>query len=512
MVGFKYLKDGASNVAIQLQYSLDGGINWVIATEANNNGTAFGVNTDGIPNIIETTAINTTNTNGLIYRSGQGSMKLVNGDATTTNQSPNILQKAKGKFECFVLGDSGSSTPLRVGATSSMFVLAGKKISVDYGGGVSFDIDLINHAGGVAFDFDVAGSNQQGVAGAGQASATQFNNRALKMNLAKNAMGLVWDLHENKANGSSAVIGELKLNRRATGGGSRGRFDLLNLTTGSFNGEAEILSNVVDSLVVSAGSGLLILSNSGIYNQANRQILSGGSPLVSGHFVEHVFDNEETDSLDVVEAKVGADASLSFAMLLNRITQNDMAITGIGTSPLIVNPNTRSGTIGTLIGFSQNVVFNTTAATTTTYTGDADPLTTSKDTTLHISIPELSNVKSFEGESSQIYKTIKVLPKADFDADVNSGSLNYSAPYEDYIDINNGTELQLSELTIQVRQPDGTLATTLKPITRTTIKIRENPHNKEMVRMEKMLELMERKASQNQQYIADTSKPDKVYT
>ena len=514
LLGFKYFKDGATNVAIQLQYSVDGGINWLVATEADNTGANFAVNTDGIPNVLEPTAINGTNISGLIYRSGQNAMKLVDGTATSVGSSANILQKVKGKFECFVLGNSGSRIPVSFPAGDNIFNLTGRKISVAYSGtGSTFDVDVVAHAGGVAFDFDLAGSNQGGTPVANEAVATNFDNRALKINLTKNAFGLVWDIHADKTDGSSAVIGELKLNRRATGGGNFGRLDFLTLTGGEFSGATQKLSNTIDALVPVATSEILKLTNSGIYNQENRQILSKGSSLEAGHFEEQVFQNEELDSLDEPQVRVGADLSTSFALLLNRITQNDInTIPNVSQSPLALTANSQSGTIGSLIGFSDNVVFDTTAATTNTYEGDIGTQITSKDTTLHISIPELSNVKSFEGESSQIYKTIKVLPKADFDADVNSGSLNYSAPYEDYIDINNGTELQLSELTIQVRQPDGTLATTLKPITRTTIKIRENPQNKEMAKMEKMMEMMERKASQNQKYISDTSKPDKVYT
>jgi hypothetical protein len=511
LLGFKYFKAAGADVAIQLQYSVDGGVNWVIATEADNTGATFGVNTDGIPNVMSATTITGNQINGIIYHSGQNGMRLVDGTATSLVASSNILQKSKGKFECFVLGNSGSTLPHKVGSNTSYFVLTGRKISVDYGGGVSFDIDITAHTGGQAFEFNLAGSNQQGVAGANQARATDFNSRALKMNLTKNGLGLVWDIYADVTNAGSAVIGELKLNRRGTGGSNFGRIDFLNLTGGSFNGATSILAATVDALVHATSTIPMVLTNSGIYNPANLQILANGSPLLSGHFANTDHLNEEPDS--VSEPELNANLPATFAMLLNRITQHDVdTVAGINASPLKLAVGTRSGTIGSLIGFSKNFVFDSTGAETRTYTSDIPTLITSKDTTLHISIPELSNVKSFEGESSQVYKTIKVLPKADFNSDKNSGSLNYSAPYEDYIDINNGTELQLSELTIQVRQPDGTLATTLKPITRTTIKIRENPQNKEMEKMEKMLEMMERKASQNQQYIADTSKPNKVYT
>ena len=445
LLGFKYFKAAGADVATQLQYSIDGGVNWIIATEADNTGANFGVNLDGIPNVMSATTITGNQVNGIIYHSGQNGMRLVDNSVTSLVAAPNILQKSKGKFECFLLGNSGSTIPHTLGAGSSKFELTGRKISVDYGGGVSFDIDITAHAGGQAFQFNVAGSNQQGVAGGNQARATDFNGRALKMNLTKNGLGLVWDIYADDTDAGSAVIGELKLNRRGTGGSNFGRIDFLNLTGGSFNGATSILAATIDALVRSTSTIPMVLTNSGIYNQSNLQILSNGSPLLSGHFANTDYLNEEPDS--VSEPELSANLPATFAMLLNRITQHDVdTVAGIAASPLKLAVGTRSGTIGSLIGFSDNFVFDSTGAETRTYTSDIATQITSKDTTLHISIPELSNVKSFEGESSQVYKTIKVLPKADFNSDKNSGSLNYSAPYEDYIDINNGTEFQTHKI------------------------------------------------------------------
>ena len=170
-----------------------------------------------------------------------------------------------------------------------------------------------------------------------------------------------------------------------------------------------------------------------------------------------------------------------------------------------------SGNIGALLGFQEVVEADLVAGITSTFTSDTVTKVVVKDTTLHISIPELSGVKSFEGESSQKYKTIKVIPKSDFNVNNQNGSLSFTANYQDYIDINNAQELQLSELTIQVRQPDGTLATNLKPDTRCTIKIQPK-QDANMQKMEKLLDIMERNMSQNQKYIADTSNPALTYT
>lgn len=514
-VGFNYIKDGAGDVAIQLKYSVDGGLNYSIATETDNTGAIFGTSSTGgdtpviTPRVQNATTIGGNAVNGIIWRSKTDGLLNTNGTTNNTFSSSNILKKIKGKFECFLLGQSGSLISSGLGTKVAKFELNGLTFTKDYGaGGSSFDCNITNHAGGVAFDYDLAGVNQGGTPVANQVIATDLTPCALKQNLTKDAFGLIYDIHADKTDAASAVIGELKICRRATGNSNRGRINLLNLTAGSFSGATELKLTTTNQLIPSIAGVPMVLEQQGIYNQDNKQILLNGSVSPPHHASEYDESNLET----IPHALVGADLSATFCLLLGRISQNDIeTIAGIDASPANLTANSESGSIGSLIGFEPSVIINATN-TTATFTSTQKTLITSKDTTLHVSIPELSNVKSFEGESSQRYKTIKVIPKADFDSDSNSGSLNYSAPYEDYIDINNGTELQLSELTIQVRQPDGTLATTLKPITRTTIKFRESPLNKEMEKMEKMLEMMERKASQNQQYIKDVSKPSIVYS
>ena len=515
-VGFNYIKDGAGDVAIQLKYSSNGGITYTIATEADNTGAVFGTSSTGGQNPIITPRVQAAmtigadaNVNGIIWRSKTSGLLNTDGSTNNTFSSSNILKKIKGKYECFVLGKSGALVPAGLGSKIAKFELNGITFTKDYGGGGSaFDCNITNHAGGVAFDYDLAGVNQTGNAAANQVIATNLTPCALKQNLTKDSFGLVYDIHADKTDANSAVIGELKICRRATGNSNRGRVNLQSLTAGSFSGATELKLMTTNSLISSVAAVPMTVEQQGIYNQDNRQILSGGSIQSAGHASQYDESNLET----IPHALVGADLSSTFCLLLGRISQNDIdTIAGIGSSPANLTANSISGTLGSLIGFEPSVIISNTA-TTATFRTTQKTLITSKDTTLHISIPELSNVKSFEGESSQRYKTIKVIPKADFDSDSNSGSLSFTANYEDYIDINNGTELQLSELTVQIRQPDGTLATTLKPITRTTIKFRENPLNKEMEKMEKMLEMMERKASQNQQMIKDVSKPPIVYS
>ena len=110
------------------------------------------------------------------------------------------------------------------------------------------------------------------------------------------------------------------------------------------------------------------------------------------------------------------------------------------------------------------------------------------ETSIHISVPELTGVKSYEGESENIAKTIKVIPKNEFTEVSTSNSMTYTAPFEEWIDINNAEPLVLNEMTLEVRKPNGEMATSLEPITRATIKIQQDPEVKKLEAQRQLIE------------------------
>ena len=160
------------------------------------------------------------------------------------------------------------------------------------------------------------------------------------------------------------------------------------------------------------------------------------------------------------------------------------------------SPELNAGTTGGLLGFTDAIVSKDSG--TKTYTRDTKPQTNSSDGALHISIPELTGVRSYEGEAETTAKTIKVLPKNIFWEDNANGSLTYSADYEEWIDISNAEPLSLNEMTVQCRNPDQRLATNLQTITRATIKIREDPEQKRMQEQRELFTLMSQMRTQGQ--------------
>lgn len=205
----------------------------------------------------------------------------------------------------------------------------------------------------------------------------------------------------------------------------------------------------------------------------NKPTLFDGSVALAKHGQSNHNELQHTELTLGGESGDGLGVALQMAsqILLGRLQQAD--IDDNDANPPRLDTNTAGGSLGATIGFGENVITNN--RTTFDYTSDIAPIKIAGDDTLHISIPELTNVKSQEGETSNIGKTIKVVPKSVFNVNDDNGALSYNSPYEDWIDINNGEDLELNELTIQIRKPDMTLATSLQPTTRATIKIRENP-------------------------------------
>ncbi len=149
--------------------------------------------------------------------------------------------------------------------------------------------------------------------------------------------------------------------------------------------------------------------------------------------------------------------------------------------------------VGNLLGFSNNEEdFGGGAQTGASVNSDTDPDQTANNNTLHISIPEMPLVKSFEGENSAEAKSIAIIPREEFSTGDTVGSLVYVAPYENWIDVNNGQELNMNLITTLVRNADGTLADNLVNETQAVFKLRQDPTKREEeLKAEKFKEMAE---------------------
>ena len=510
---FVFHKDGVSNCAIQLLVSGDGGITYSAPAEGDNTGATFGVNTDGSPNIYQPITINGTDFDGIFYLSKQNGNPLAVGGNNVALSKANVLAKANGKYRCIV-STNNFFIPNSDGSHGvSVWDLRGNVFDVDYGGGGSkFNLNCVEHVEDNGFDFNITTNTQAGTPIANQLIATDLNNKALKQNLNKNFLGLVYDIYADKDDGASLVVGELHFDRRASDNSSKGNISLRSFVGALVNKITKLGISVPTTHIPALAQGIPELDVDGIYNQTNRQRLNQIGVVAEPH--HHIADYTQYEDLaDVPFTLVGADLASRLVLLVDRVDISDTN----ANSPFRITPATPSGTIGKLIGYSKNVLSMDAGATsqpvdpTNPFLSDQETLIITKDTTLHIAIPELAGVKSYEGESSQTYKTIKIIPKSDFQRGTN-GSLSFTSNYQDFIDINNAQELQLSELTIQVREPDGRLATSLQPVSRATIKIQQNPQTTEANKMEMILSRMERLMSQNQKSVPDVSRPTLTYT
>lgn len=151
--------------------------------------------------------------------------------------------------------------------------------------------------------------------------------------------------------------------------------------------------------------------------------------------------------------------------------------------------------VANLLGFSNNEEdFGGGAATGGSVTSDQAPDQTANNNTLHISIPEMPLIKSYEGENSAEAKSIAIIPREEFGTGDDNQSLVYVAPFENWIDINNGQQLNMNLITTLVRTADGSLADTLVGETQAVFKIRQDPmkieEDRKAERFREMAEIM----------------------
>lgn len=168
--------------------------------------------------------------------------------------------------------------------------------------------------------------------------------------------------------------------------------------------------------------------------------------------------------------------------------------------------------VANLLGFSQNEDdFGGGSATGASITSDQEPEQTANNNTLHISIPEMPLVKSFEGENSAEGKSIAIIPREEFATGETEGSLVYVAPFENWIDINNGQELNVNLITTIIRNADGSLAENLVRETQAIFKIREDPTKVEEERKaEKFKEMAEMMANTINTGLTSLIKPQQL--
>jgi hypothetical protein len=219
---------------------------------------------------------------------------------------------------------------------------------------------------------------------------------------------------------------------------------------------------------------------SGIFNPDDRP--------VSTELHEKDFNVKDDDLVsDATASLVGADVSKKYWLFMKKLTQDDVAK---GTTQTPIKLGEPSGNIGTLVGASDNLYTGATSTGTDVFVSNGSPNKIGKSTTLHISIPELP-VKSYEGGYDSIGKNIAVLPREEFKSQgSDSGQLVYVADFENWVDIQSATDLYVNQFSVEIRNPDGSLATDLLPDTTLQIKIREDPLKKQAEQMNRLLMTM----------------------
>lgn len=225
--------------------------------------------------------------------------------------------------------------------------------------------------------------------------------------------------------------------------------------------------------------------------------VADGSPALDENDVISQFyaTQPDTDQSLTNGSLVGDDLARQAILFLRQLTPADVA-TNSG-APANLRNGQFSGTLGSTIGAVQNIIVGSSSVGQTVFTSGQATQRIAKDTIISIQIPELAGVKSFngidQGAGSNLSgegKNIAVLPREEFEqrGENTSGSLVYVSPFENWIDINNGSDIYLNQLTCEVREPAGQLATDLRPDTICQIKFRQDPQKVEMAKADQRFE------------------------
>lgn len=218
----------------------------------------------------------------------------------------------------------------------------------------------------------------------------------------------------------------------------------------------------------------------GQFNREQRDSVVQGN-LLGKSKTQHLLDLLATthDGNTDEAVAVGNDLSKDCLMYLRRLIQSDIeSAGGARIKQSEVDDPSQSGNIGSTIGSATNFKLVTQSTGSLVFRSDRPIQRSSKETFLHISIPELSGVRSYEGGRSDIGKTIAVIPREELqveDDPEKSNRYSFSAPFENWVKINNAKSMYLNQLSCEIRSPDGKLIEGMIPSTTLVLKLRESP-------------------------------------
>ena len=179
---------------------------------------------------------------------------------------------------------------------------------------------------------------------------------------------------------------------------------------------------------------------------------------------------------------VASDLSKGCLLFLRKLIQSDISASGNKITQAEVDDPSLSGNIGSTIGSARNFTVTPPSTGAEVFRSDRSIQRAAKETFLHVSIPELSGVRSYEGSRSDIGKTIAVIPREDLmveNDDERANRFSFNAPFENWVKIRNAKELYLNQLSCEIRSPDGKLIEGMLPSTTLVVKIRESPDEME---------------------------------
>lgn len=233
----------------------------------------------------------------------------------------------------------------------------------------------------------------------------------------------------------------------------------------------------------------------GVFNTTTPNLLRTATHLgiTEGELLDRHSAETGNDTTAEEGTTLGSDLQKQAVLYLRKLQHDDLvANPAVVKQAMIDNPE-QSGNCGSTIGAVNNLYKIAQSAGATIFTSDIPLQKEGKETFLHISIPELQGVKSYEGKISNVGKTIAVIPRDELTSSTDEGADNrycYVSHLENWIDINNGNTLNLNQFSCEIRSPNGILLEDMLDSSVVVMKIRQDPAIRQMEHQEKVMKML----------------------
>lgn len=237
-------------------------------------------------------------------------------------------------------------------------------------------------------------------------------------------------------------------------------------------------------------------------NDATTQGTNVDEEHTAGYEDRHLIDRPDglkTGTAAPEVLRVGTMKPLSYFQF-GPVSDADFVVGG-GTIPDNQRPAQNVASCADILGMDNVFYEGQNISTTKSYTSSREPDENIRAPGLLVELPDF-NIKSYNGETGDVMKTISVVPKEDPDAGETQGTITYSMRYPIPIHLNMPTTQNINVIRCRIRNEDGTFAQFLQSPTQITLLLDEEPNNMKQEIVDAFERIASREANRQNQLIS----------